>query len=253
MILTNENYHSVEANKMYFSTSQFKNFCECENMALASINGEYEREPSTAFLVGSYVDAHFSGTLDLFRARHPEILKKDGDLKSEYTHAETVIQRAERDEMFMRFMDGEKQVILTGEWLGVPWRVMIDSYHPKKAVVDLKVMKDFDSVYMKEQGRITFVEAYGYDLQGAIYTAIEGNSLPFYLAAATKEKPEPDIAVMQITQPDLDTAAQIIKLKIDRFAQVKAGQAEPVRCGRCDYCKRTKVLTEVVDFREICE
>ena len=60
-------------------------------------------------------DAHFEGSLDIFKAKHPEIIKKDGDLKAEYKQADYIIQRIERDEVFMKYMAGEKQVIMTGE------------------------------------------------------------------------------------------------------------------------------------------
>ena len=44
-------------------------------MARACINGdgEWGKEKSTALLVGSYVDAYFEGSLDVFVAENPEI------------------------------------------------------------------------------------------------------------------------------------------------------------------------------------
>ncbi len=113
MELNNENYFSAEMQMRYMGTSQFKAFCKCEAAALAEIKGEYVRTKSTALLVGSYVDAHFEGTLDLFKAQNPELFKRDGSLKSEYIQAEQIINRIERDELFMLLMSGKKQVILT--------------------------------------------------------------------------------------------------------------------------------------------
>ena len=46
-------------------------------------------------------------------------------------------------------------------------------------------MKDFP-IWVEGQGKIPFVEAWGYDLQAAIYQAIEGNGLPVIIAGATK-------------------------------------------------------------------
>lgn len=251
MKLTAENYFSKEAEQEYFGATQFKTFMECEALAIAKINGEHEEEKSTALLVGSYVDAHFEGSLDIFKAQNPEIFTQKGELKSEYRHAEYVIERIERDPMFMRYMNGGKQAILTGCWLGVNWKIKIDSYHIKKAIVDLKIMKDFAPVWVEGQGKIPFVEAWRYDLQGAIYQAVEGNGLPFFIAGATKEKPEPDIKIISIPQERLDIAAEIIKAHIERFDSVKKGEAEPVRCEKCDYCKRTKILSEIVSYEEI--
>lgn len=83
MKLTNDNYFSPEANREYFSVSQYKTFLDCPARAMAEIRGEYKEPMTTALLVGSYVDAYFEGTLDKFREEHPEIfnisIKERGD------------------------------------------------------------------------------------------------------------------------------------------------------------------------------
>jgi hypothetical protein len=135
--------------------------------------------------------------------------------------------------------------------MNVDWKIKIDSYHEGKAIVDLKIMKDFAPVWVEGQGKISFVEAWGYDLQGKIYQSVTGKKLPFTIAAATKEKPEPDIAIMSIPQDALDTAGEIIAAHIPRFAAVKAGREEPKRCEQCAWCRRTKKLTQIVDYREM--
>lgn len=248
-MLTAETYFSQENQKRYFSASQFKAFCGCEAAALAEIRGEYQREKTVSLLVGSYVDAHFEGTLDLFRAKNPEIFTRAGELKANFKQAETIIQRLERDDRFMEYMSGQSQVIMTGELFGYPWKIKMDSYHPGKAIVDLKIMKDFAPVWVDGEGKIPFVEAWGYDIQGAIYQAVEGHGLPFYIAGATKEK-VPDLALYEIPQYKLDTALRLVEARIDRFADVKAGLEPAVRCERCDYCKQTKVLTGPVPYEE---
>ena len=253
-MLTNENYCDRANQMRYMGVSQFKAFEKCEAAALAEVAGDYERERTTALLVGSYVDAHFEGTLDLFKARNPEIFTKKGDLKSEYRQAENIINRIERDPLFMFFMSGEKQVIMTGEIEGVPIKIKIDSYHPDKMIVDLKIMKDFEPVYKPEQGRLSWVEAWEYDLQGAIYQEIvrqnTGKQLPFFLAAATKEK-EPDIAIIEIPQEILDFELDRFKKKVQFFDAVKKGVFPPERCEHCDYCKSTKVLKAPVRLEEL--
>lgn len=250
MKLTNENYFSKENNLKYMGTSQVKSFMKCEAMALAEINGDYEREKSVSLLVGSYVDSHFEGTLDIFMAQNPQIFTQKGTLKAEYTQANYIIERLERDEFFMKYMAGQKQVIGTGEIDGIPFKIKIDSYHPGKAIVDLKIMKDFEPIYVPEQGRLNFIEAWGYDIQGAIYQAVEGNNLPFFIAGATKEK-EPDLAVISILQPNLDVALQLVRANIKRFADLKKGIGEPLRCEKCDYCKRTKKLDGVINMEDL--
>lgn len=255
-MLTNENYFSPENQMKYMGVSQFKAFEKCEAAALAELTGEYRREKTVSLLVGSYVDAHFEGTLDVFKAQNPEIFTKKGELKAEYRKAEEIIQRIERDPLFVTFLSGESQVIMTGEIEGVPVKIKIDSYHAGKMLVDLKIMKDFQPVYVPEQGRLSWIEAWGYDLQGAVYQEIvrqnTGDKLPFYLSAATKEK-ETDIDIIEIPQPYLDVSLEHFKENVNRYDGIKKGLFQPNRCEKCDYCKQTKVLTaprkmEVLDY-----
>ncbi len=255
MILTSENYFTMQANMEYMSCSQWKSFYECEDKALAELAGDYRRPDSTALLVGSYVDAHYEGTLDIFKAQHPEIFKKDGSLKADYSKAEEIIQRCERDPLFAKYMSGDKQVIMTGEIAKVPFKIMIDSYHKDKAIVDLKCMKDFQPIWNAELHRKEpFVEAWHYDIQGAIYQEIvrqnTGKQLPFFIAAATKESAT-DICVMSIPQERLNECLTLVKAMAPRYQALKAGNEKPVRCEKCDWCKNTKILTEIVDYRDI--
>mgnify|MGYP000796803800 FL=1 len=104
MRLTKATYFSTEMNMKYMSASQFKSFLECEARTLAELRGEYVREETTALLVGSYVDAYFSNELAEFKSSHPEIFTRQGELKSDYRHAEEIIQRIMRDKMFMKYM-----------------------------------------------------------------------------------------------------------------------------------------------------
>ena len=249
-MITNDTYFSPENNMKYMSASQFKSFMACEAAALAELRGEYTRDNTTALLVGSYVDAYFEGSLERFRSKNPELFTRQGKLKSDYQHAEYIIERISRDKLFMKYMNGEKQVIKVGEIEGVPFKIKIDSYHPGKAIVDLKIMKDFSPIYMEGQGRLNFIEAWGYDIQGAVYQAIEGHDLPFFIAVATKER-EPDMAVISIPQPYLDTAMEIVRANVNRFSDLKKGVGEPIRCEKCDYCKRTKVLDRVITMEDL--
>ena len=139
MQLTAENYYSQEANREYMSVSQFKDFAgtygrlACEFAAMEKLEERWEDEETTALLVGSYVDAYFEGTLEKFKAEHPALFRKDGGLKADYVKAEEIIARIERDKYFMKYMSGQKQVIMTGELFGAKWKIKIDSYIPKVA------------------------------------------------------------------------------------------------------------------------
>lgn len=248
------NYFSRENTLNYMSVSQFKSFEKCEFSALEEVNGRYSRVESTALLVGSYVDAYYEGTIDLFVANHPEIRKKDGTLKADYVQAELIIERLKRDEMFSRYMSGEKQAVFTGEIEGVPVKVKVDSYHPGKAIVDLKVMRDFKPIYVPAQGRLNFIEAWRYDLQGAVYQEIvlqnTGAKLPFYIAAATKE-PTPDLEIFEIPQEVLDVQLDLFRANVRRYQLIKEGLIEPIRCGRCECCKESKVLNKITSWEEL--
>lgn len=241
MTLTNENYYSPEANKEYMSVSQYKDFRKCEAMALASVRGEWIRPETTALLVGSYIDSWFEGTLDEFKSAHPEIFKKDGSLKADFVQAEELISFVQKDPMFMRYMGGRKQVILTREMFGTPWKIKIDSYHNDK-IVDLKVMRSMERIMGK-----SFVEHWGYDLQMAIYAAVENRDIATYLAVVTKQEP-PDKAVISIPRwRRLDILEEVEK-NMPRILAIKSGRVPPVRCGVCEYCRATKMLTEPIDF-----
>lgn len=253
MILTQQNYYSKEANMEFMSVSQFKSFSKCQHSALAEIQGKYEREKTTALLVGSYVDSYFEGTLDAFIRENPEIFKRDGfSLKAEFAQAEAIIKRIKMDKQFMRHLSGEKQVIMTGSIKGVPIKIKIDSLRPRE-IVDLKIMKDFEPVYVPDMGLLPWFRGWGYDLQGAVYQEIvrqnTGKKLPFILAAATKEKVT-DIDNIRLSQETLDCAMERFMRDVELYDAIKKGIIDPERCGTCDYCKMTKTLKKPTDSDE---
>ena len=265
MILTAENYFSPEANAAYFSVSQVKRFMECEACAMAELSGTWEREKTTALMVGSYVDAHFSRELDLFRAKNPEIYTRTGSLRSEYQQAENIIGRIERDSLAMRMMGGDTQRIITGEIGGYPFKAKLDCWldveqcrdivadFPEMAdlmfvpgsIVDMKIMRDFSPMYRDGEGRLNFIEYWKYDFQMAIYqqlmTLLLDAQPPCYILAATKEKTT-DIGLFQIPQNLMDAALEVNLEQMNHIAAVKRGEIAPERCDCCDYCKETKVL-----------
>lgn len=253
--LCEENYFSQENEMKYCGSSQLKSFLDCEARTMAKINGEWKEEPSTAFLVGSYVDAAVSGTLDVFKAQHPEILKKDGTLKAEYLQAEYILSRIERDEMFMKYISGDHQTIMVGEISNVPIKIKIDSYFPDKAIVDMKCVKDFEPMWNeKTKEKENFVDYWGYTIQAALYQEIvrqnTGKRLPFFIAGATKQK-EPDIAVLAIPNEVLDIKLEQIKDQLTHIHNIKTGAIPAQRCEKCDYCRFTKKLTQILDYRDI--
>ena len=256
MKLIGSNYHSPEANKAYWSVSQFKAFKDCQAAALAELEGKYERPVSEAFLQGGYVDAHFSGTLAEYLEEHPEIVNsRTGELKAAYIKSRAAIERAESDPLFIRYVQGgDVQRIMTAEIFGKPWKVKIDCLHDDK-IVDLKYMRNMDDVY-KDGGWKSFVRAYGYDLQGYIYQsvveAVTGKHLPFFLAVITKEDPA-DIELIHIDDKYLNVCKGMIEHYLPEFDAVKQGKVEPARCGSCPYCRQTKTLTEPIELDDLME
>ena len=125
--LTEANYYTPEMNWRYMSCSQFKSFRSCESAALAELKGEWGRKDSTALLVGSYVDAYFSGELEQFKADHPEMFKKDGTLKADFEKAQAICERLNRDELSRLLLAGRHQTIKTGKIAGVDYKAKFDS------------------------------------------------------------------------------------------------------------------------------
>lgn len=242
--LNQSNYYSREANEQYFSVSQYKDFMKCEASALAKLRGEYEQPVTKALLIGSFVDAYFEGTLSDFMKNNPEVFTRKKELKSEFKKADEIIERISRDEIFMKFMGGEKQKILTFELFGEAWKMKMDSYLPGICITDLKVVMDFKSL-----------PYWRYDLQGALYQkGVEictGEKLPFYLAVATKEHTA-DIDIFQIPQSTLDLALSEIEGNIRRFSELKRGIQKPQGCGECDYC-RSRKKASIRNYNELLE
>lgn len=252
MILTANNYFSRKANQEYMSVSQFKAFEKCPAAAMAELKGKYKREKTTAMLVGSYVDSYFEGTLEAFKKQNPEIFKRDGTLKADFLQAEEIIRRIERDRLFMKYLNGEKQVIMTGSIAGVQIKIKIDVLHSDK-IVDLKVVRDFDPVYIEDRGKLPWFAAWDYDGQGAVYQEIvrqnTGKRLPFFLNAATKEKIT-DLDIVRIVQDDLDVALERFARDAPSYDAIKCGIMEAERCENCEYCKLSKQLKAPTDSTE---
>ena len=277
-MLCEENYFSRENEKKYIGSSQIKAFIQCEERELAKINGTWQDKPSKALLLGSYVDAAVSETLDIFKATHPEIYTLKGTLKAEYQQADYIVERIFRDDMFKKYISGDHQTIMTAvynrfthEWFTekeamnlvhvdgnmIYVKIKIDSYFPGKAIVDLKCVKDFKPIWNEiTNQKENFINYWGYDLQAALYQKVvevnTGKKLPFFIAAVTKEE-EPDIALLNIDQDTLDNQLNYIEQVLPRINDLKLGLEKPYRCEKCNYCKFTKKITDIIDYRLLGE
>lgn len=246
LLLNNSNYYSQSANEEYFSNSQIKDFLKCEAYAMAKIRGEWVEEPTEAMLIGSYIDSYFEGTLEIFKERTPAIFNKDGSLKAKFQHAaDVIIKKIEADDLFMLCLSGEKQVIMTSELFGAPFKIKMDSYLKEEAIVDLKIVKKIREIFYSFGGRVSFIEKNGYDMQLAIYQEVvrrnTGLTLDCIIAAADKQE-YPDIECVLIENDRLNFQLEKLKNIIPRLIEIKAGNIEPAKCGVCPYCRATKKL-----------
>ena len=253
-MLTNENYFKKENQIKYTGSSQIKDFLSCESCALAKLKEEWQEETNKAMQISSYIDAAISNELEQFKLENPDIFTKLGALKSEYQLAEDVLSQARQDEMFMKYLNGEHQVIMTGEISGVPVKIKIDSYHKDKCIVDLKAVKDFNLIWNEEtRQKENFIIYYDYILQGALYQEIvrqnTGKQLPFIIAACTKEKYS-QRALLQIPQEEMDLKLQFLEQYLPHLQDLKQGKIEPTECGKCDYCKSKKKCTQLYYYND---
>ena len=272
--LTDSNYYSQEANMQYMSASQFKSFRKCEAAALAELRGECGKKDTLALRVGSYVDAYFSGELEQFKADNPGIFKKDGTLYADFEKAHAICERLNRDELARMLLAGKHQIIKTGKIAGVDYKAKYDSLLTERQVeaickkfpmvreivpfggamiVDLKCMKDFETIWDADTGeRVSFIEYWGYDIQGAIYQALDKRCAPFVIVGGTKET-ETDIDAFYVPDEDLSFALSTVEALSPRYAAIKRGEIEPIGCGKCAYCRNTKRLTGIKHYRNTLE
>lgn len=271
MILTDDNYYSLEADRIWCSASQYLDIIGrpeipgCEARAMAKLSGEYVEETSKAMLIGSILDTLWElddlpieEKISIIADKYPECVSSrgatKGELKNEYKQAIQLYQRTLRDELFCKFMSGQKQVIMQGEIEGLPFKIKMDSYIPDVAIVDLKTTQDasrnFRKYIVDSGNRETFYRAFGYDIQLAIYREIvrqnTGKTLRCYLAVVDK-KPSPLPQIIELSPKLLDDALESVKANVGTVKMLKLGEVKTYcRCEECDYCRDTykcKVLS----------
>lgn len=264
------NYYSREANWAYLSNSQFKAFAKCEAAAMAELRGDYTPPQSKALLLGSFVDAYFSGEFNEFVAAHPEIRlssgKNAGEFKEDFKKAFAACQRLDQEPLIKALLSGRHQVIKTGRISGVPFKCKVDSLlssdqvrricekFPEvrklvpfggQMIVDLKYLASLDPVWSDEaQCHISFAQFWGYDIQGAIYQRLVRRFPPFVLTGITKET-SPKIFAIYIPDADLQAAMDDVEARAPRYQAIKTGRIAATRCGHCPYCRATEHLTAI--------
>lgn len=248
--LTEKNYYGQQMNREFLSVSQYKQFVKCEACAMAELSGEYEREKSPALFLGSFVDEMLTGTKKsrekFIEENYSRLYKKNGEPYADVAKAMEAVERVKKQPLMMKYLDGDHQTIMTGEIGGAKWKIKMDSYKPGEFIADLKYLKDLRSPNLFESA----IKYWGYDTQMAVYQEIvyqnTGLRLPTYLIIVTKET-VPRVAVCEVKQWNLDESLEDVKKHLPRIIAVKNGEGEPERCGACDYCAETTMLTEPID------
>ena len=242
MKLSRENYFSFENQVKYWGSSQFKDFMKCEAAAMEKLQSdEDEAEKSKALLQGQYLDAFFEGTRDEFERSH-KIFGRNGKRYADFEIVETAYNRIMADEEMSRLCTGEQQRIFTGQICGIDFKIMIDSLLPGEAIVDRKLVKNFEDFWVEGE-KVPFWKKWGYDIQAFIYQEIyrqnTGEKLPFRLAVVTKEA-VPNIEVFEFSDETIQKAQGIVEELIQSFDDVKIGLEEPYACEECEYCRSKK-------------
>jgi len=261
--LNADNYYSPESDWLYMSNSQYKSFLQCEAATMARLNGEWKEEPSEALLVGSYVHAAIEGTLDAFKAEHPELFSTRGETKGQllakYKQADVMVSTLQNDDFIQTIMSGLKEFPITAEFAGTTWKAKFDIYNPNKGFIsDVKTVKNiYEKVWDATENRYTsWFQAYGYSRQLAIYTELEriwsgrDKRLKPLVIAVSKEE-IPDKAVIGMDEESIRLELEIVEENMDHILAVKNGFFPPERCGKCGYCRSTKKITKIIDYLEL--
>ena len=186
------------------------------------------------------------GALTKARELMPEAFDKQSYLKADYDIIQQCVDRLRSDKMLMEYLQGDHQTVLTGEIGGMRWKGktdVIDIEHHR--IVDLKVMRDFS-----RRGGLSFVEAMRYDEQLADYVELArqtyGGDWEAYIVAVSKETPS-DICLARIPAWRIAECLQSVEAGSPSVRAVWTGARAPHECGRCDYCREHKHITEPID------
>lgn len=285
MELTRDNYYTPEADREYMSCSQYQSFCECEAKAMAKLEGRWTDPDKEAFLVGNYFHTFFEGpeAHAQFTQEHFDKIFKTKVIKGKkgepdqtvvtgkyapYEQADKMIEVAQNDPLIKSLIDlpGENEKIMTGELWGVPWRIRLDKYVPDgRMIIDWKTVANISELKWSDamHEKVTFIDAYGYMMRAAVYTEIEkqnahsSEDAPFIIVAISKQDYPDKEALYLNHRQRYDYELEQIKKRLGMIQMIKAGRIKPKRCGCCDYCRATKVLSAIrpyytlmPDFRE---
>lgn len=271
LILTADNYYSVEADRQYMSCSQYQDFLSCEARAMAKLDGRYVPKKSEALIVGNYfhtamesAEAHEQFCKDNFEEIYKYKVSKSGEIivtgkYAPYVTADKMIEVCLSDPLIKSLiaMPGENERIMTGTLFGMPWKIRLDKYcEDLRMIIDWKTTADINKTeYNPVLGeKESFIEAMGYMMRAAVYSEIEKQTVissedpDFVIVAVSKQDPPDKGAYLLNNRQRYDYELSEIEKHMARIYRVKNKQAAPIRCGSCDYCRSTKVLKKIVPY-----
>ena len=273
-VLTDENYYSREADIFYMSCSQFQRFQSCEAAAIAEMRGIWEPEKkSEALFQGQYFHSYFEGqeAFDRFCQEHfdeifkvKETKKRGLEVVGKYAPFEKLdqmIQTILEDPVMSRISSapGVPELAMTGEIGGIQWRMKMDKYCEDRRILDYKTSANLAETFYSpiKRERQSFIEEYGYMMRAAVYGEIERQNAgedtfpPFFILAVSKQDP-PDKGVYCLNDDARwEFELELLKEKIPRIQRLKMGEVNPIRCGHCEYCRRTKKINRVMMYTEL--
>lgn len=244
------------------SVSQFKSFMECEARTLAELRGEYSRPQSNALTVGSYTHAAFESN-EVFERfvedNKKVIVNTKGSKYADFKQADKMIEALKSDKFSMFALEGEKEVIFTGEMFGTQWKIKVDNInHERKFFSDIKTTQELGKRYWSDKYSqyVSFVQAYDYILQMYVYQQIiyqnTGEIYKPYIVAVTKQDP-PDKAILHFDESRFEFEKEYVQTYLPGIIQTKKGEKEPIRCEKCDYCRSTKQLRNTFEIEFLLE
>ncbi len=210
-----------------------------------------------------------------FRGSTREIFKRDGTLKSEYIKAQSIIAKMEDDGLFSLLMGGRKQYIVVGEIqrhpVSVSWTASsvrgVHGYHPI-------LSGDARPYWGDPQGRHCRSEVHeGHEARvergGALQTTLcggirirhpgeqstgpwRGHQLPLSWRSEPKKRNRTS-GTLYISDADLTSALYQVEDRAPRYQAIKEGRETARRCGRCAYCRATRKLTGIINYRDLVE
>lgn len=236
----------------------------CEARELAVLKDEYEKPFKEAFLVGQYVHAAMESRKEfqkLINDNYDDIYggKLEGS-KAPFKRADKMIRTLRKDSLAMAVLEGEKERIFTGSIGGQKIKIRIDALNLHKGhFTDLKTTNKLYKKFWVDGKWGTFIDAFDYRLQFAIYSEILyqniGRYLDMYIVAVDK-KPIPELEIIYMgnqSKPDSFVPDKLreIEHKLPRIIGVRNGEIPPIRCEKCEYCLSTKKLSKPVSLEEL--